>query len=342
MEVSIAMATYNGAKYIQEQLDSLASQTTLPFELVACDDGSTDDTLHILRQFAKSAPFPVRVYQNEKNLGFADNFLRAASLCEAEWIGFCDQDDVWFPTKLATVGAAIEIHCPEELMLVAHSAQRVGHDLKPIGGNEPDFRRKKLVARNKHFGFWSTNGFACIFRGELVRELDWTSRPRSLRHVHRCVHDQWICMLANSLGAVLYIPEPLAYYRRHGASLTPMHTKPNTRQLVGQSRHIGSEHYKFWAYAAEQSAATLERSSTVTKGSAWSKRFGEGAQSFHKLANVCDLRSQIYDASGTLQRLWRVGALFVRGGYLGDRFYALGLLSLLKDLHFCFFGSHAK
>ena len=111
MNISIAMATYNGEKYIKEQLQSLSNQTSLPFELVVGDDGSTDATLDILKEFCAHAPFPVRIHQNQANLGFARNFLDTARRCKGDWIAFCDQDDVWLPDKLATVIQAIE-HTP--------------------------------------------------------------------------------------------------------------------------------------------------------------------------------------------------------------------------------------
>ena len=99
MNISIAMATYNGEKYIKEQLQSLSNQTSLPFELVVGDDGSTDATLDILKEFCAHAPFPVRIHQNQANLGFARNFLDTARRCKGDWIAFCDQDDVWLPDK---------------------------------------------------------------------------------------------------------------------------------------------------------------------------------------------------------------------------------------------------
>lgn len=98
--ISIAMATYNGERFIREQLDSIAQQTLLPVELVVTDDGSNDSTLAIIDDFAKTAPFEVKIVRNEKQLGFADNFLKAASFCVGDFIAFCDQDDVWMVNKL--------------------------------------------------------------------------------------------------------------------------------------------------------------------------------------------------------------------------------------------------
>ena len=108
MDISVAMATYNGAAYLPGQLESLAEQTQKPAELVICDDRSTDATPEIVRSFARRAPFPVVFVANPQRLHFADNFLQAASLCASDHIAFCDQDDVWRPHKLVTVARALE------------------------------------------------------------------------------------------------------------------------------------------------------------------------------------------------------------------------------------------
>jgi glycosyltransferase involved in cell wall biosynthesis len=101
--ISIAMATYNGERFLEEQLRTLGEQVKLPDEVVVCDDGSTDRTLEILVQFAERAPFRVRLVINDQRLGWRENFLKAASLCTSDYIAFCDQDDVWLPDKLSVV-----------------------------------------------------------------------------------------------------------------------------------------------------------------------------------------------------------------------------------------------
>src|SRR5690242_8630981 len=118
---SIAMGTYNGATYLPAQLESLLNQDLAPLELVVGDDGSTDDTLAILKNFSVRAPFPVRITSNPKQLGYGENFLQAASRCTGDWVAFCDQDDVWLPSKLARCAEAIE-SAPADLGLIVHGA----------------------------------------------------------------------------------------------------------------------------------------------------------------------------------------------------------------------------
>ena len=94
------MATFNGERFLAEQLHSIADQIVTPAELVVSDDGSTDGTLAILQEFAQGAPFPVRVLPPHPRLGFADNFLHAVEACQCDLVALCDQDDVWNERKL--------------------------------------------------------------------------------------------------------------------------------------------------------------------------------------------------------------------------------------------------
>ncbi len=111
--ISVAMCTYNGERFLKEQLESIAAQTRLPMELVICDDRSTDSTISKIESFAASAPFPVRFHLNPVNLGGAakgitKNFEQASGLCVGDLIAFCDQDDVWLPQKLERMAQTME------------------------------------------------------------------------------------------------------------------------------------------------------------------------------------------------------------------------------------------
>src|SRR5260221_14719816 len=92
--ISVAMATFNGARYLGEQLASLSSKSVKPLELVVCDDGSTDETVAILRSFSTRALFAVRVFNNTARLGDQQNFMKSASLCKGSLVAFCAQFDI--------------------------------------------------------------------------------------------------------------------------------------------------------------------------------------------------------------------------------------------------------
>src|ERR1700761_7621342 len=105
--VSVAMCTFNGGRYLREQLASIARQTRQPSELVVCDDRSTDDTIAILKQFQTQVSFPVLVIQNAMRLGSTRNFDQAIGLCRSEFIALCDQDDRWSPERLERLSDAL-------------------------------------------------------------------------------------------------------------------------------------------------------------------------------------------------------------------------------------------
>ncbi|MFT6754528.1 MAG: glycosyltransferase involved in cell wall biosynthesis, partial [Candidatus Azotimanducaceae bacterium] len=117
MKISIALTTYNGAAYLQAQLNSYLVQERLPDELVVCDDVSTDETVTILEAFKKTAPFQVRVIINELNLGFTKNFEKALLNCSGDLVFLSDQDDVWYPEKILVVVKAFLLN-PDKYLLI--------------------------------------------------------------------------------------------------------------------------------------------------------------------------------------------------------------------------------
>lgn len=108
MKASVALCTYNGAKYIYEQLKSIVEQIQLPDELVICDDASTDETVDIINKFKENCNIKIKLYINKQNLGFRKNFEKCISLCSNDIIFLCDQDDIWLPDKVKIFMQAFE------------------------------------------------------------------------------------------------------------------------------------------------------------------------------------------------------------------------------------------
>lgn len=200
--ISIALATYNGEKYLSEQLNSFLRQTLPPDELVVCDDCSEDNTLGILNEFSKSAPFPVKIFVNQQNLGYSQNFEKALSLCTGDIVFLSDQDDAWFPMKLETVIAEFaqntktkvivnDMIIADELLSPSTSTQ-LGNILA-ARGNSDDFYSGCCVAIRKDF-----LGIVLPFpEGQFA-------------------HDNWINHLAQALNVRVLLPVALQLYRRHG------------------------------------------------------------------------------------------------------------------------------
>jgi rhamnosyltransferase len=360
---SIAMATFNGEAYIREQLDSLARQILLPLELVVCDDGSSDGTVNILQEFQKKAPFSVKIYQNPQRLGFADNFLQAASRCSGEWVAFCDQDDVWFPEKLLSVSEAIQSSRASDLMLVTHSVQIADEDISltnrrqphsrvdstigpntwsaaALGGvNALDSRKDRTIRPNCHPGFWGLPGFTCIFRRELITSFDWKVRPKNYDGNYPSqTHDKWICMLANALGSVHHIAKPLVAYRRHDAALTGYYERKSLGDRIALSRRVGAERYTFMEFVARESAAVLSALAQSTANPRWSDNLMHSENLFGKLAANYAMRAEIYRQKGLKNKFVTFMRLVASQGYFGDPFCSLGMSSFLKDSLCCFAG----
>lgn len=211
--VSVALATYNGARYIDEQLDSLLAQTAPPFELVVSDDGSTDDTLARMRAFAARAPFPVRILDKTVRLGFADNFLHAAEQCRGDLIVFCDQDDVWQPGKIAVARDRI---IADGSLLTMHRLELVDAELNHIGIYDQGIAGDTVFEPLGIDPYYVGSGNSMLFRRELLQVFPRVGRPTQPGETRQMGHDHWLYVLAAALGRVSHIAEPVLRYRQHG------------------------------------------------------------------------------------------------------------------------------
>lgn len=209
--ISVAMATYNGERYLSEQLDSIARQTLLPDELVVCDDQSSDSTRAVVENFGQTAPFPVHFHENSQRLHFADNFLQAAARCQGDYVAFCDQDDVWLPEKLERVAEAFD---RTGAALVAHQA------LSFTEGSDREesfqFAHHGVLLSDDLFPWHFFFGFACTFRRDLLDVSPAELRPFDVIDPRRrLAHDRWITFLATMRGVVVALPDELTRYRQH-------------------------------------------------------------------------------------------------------------------------------
>lgn len=231
MRISVAMATYNGEMFLQEQIDSLVAQTLQPSELVVSDDGSSDATLEIVRAFQQRAPFDVRILDKSERLGFADNFLHAAAACRYELVAFCDQDDVWLPTKLETGYRRID---RDDSLLALHPLTMTDVHLTPISLWTQEISGDWLAEPLELNPYATGWGNTMLFRRELATLIARERRPRQPEHPERPLsHDTWIYVLAAALGRVSQIGAPLILYRQHsGAAMGAAH--PTRRQRLAK------------------------------------------------------------------------------------------------------------
>ena len=215
MRVSIAMCTYNGARFLPEQLASIRAQTLQPFELVVCDDGSTDTTPALIEQFASEVPFPVRWVRNERNLGSTKNFEQAIGLCTGELIALCDQDDVWMPAKLARLASVLDTR--PEAGAAFSNAGLIDADGMQLNGslwNSVGFTpsEKQVFETDTTYFLIKrplVTGATLVFRAPLVERIVPISKE--------WVHDEWIALIISAIANIYPVHEQLIQYRLHDA-----------------------------------------------------------------------------------------------------------------------------
>lgn len=214
MKISVAMCTYDGEKYLPEQLSSIAAQTRLPDELIVCDDNSSDGTIQLLGAFAGSAPFPVRIERNPATLGSTKNFEKAIMQCTGDVIALSDQDDVWHADKLELLEKAFLAR--QETGAVFSNGNVVDEVLSLLGYTLWD-------------GFWFTGKHRTQFRegkafDVLLNHNVVTGAALAFRSMLRdafvpipsaWVHDAWIAIMISVRHPIDFVDRCLLDYRQH-------------------------------------------------------------------------------------------------------------------------------
>jgi glycosyltransferase involved in cell wall biosynthesis len=212
----VAMCTYNGDRFLPQQLASIRAQTRLPDELVVCDDCSTDQTRTLLEQFATSAPFPVQLHFNERNLGSTKNFEQSIELATGELIALCDQDDIWRPEKLARSEAIFKDRSEVGLTftdgdIVDEEGRLEGHTLWQI----LDFDRDQQSKVRTEAAFDVLNHGAIVTGSTMSFRAMYKDLVLPIPGDLPLIHDGWIALLISTTAEVAPISEPLIKYRQH-------------------------------------------------------------------------------------------------------------------------------
>lgn len=241
LAISVAMCTYNGARFLTEQLNSIARQTRVPDELVICDDRSTDDSAQMITEFARQVQFPVRFEVNDQTLGSTKNFERAISISQGEIIVLADQDDVWYPNKLEQLEKAF---LDSDNAFAAFSdADVIDDDSRPMGFrlwesfSFPPGEQKRFAAGQalsvliKHP---VVTGAAMAFRREYFPFL----APIPANDIH----DRWMSFLLAACGPYQLMHEPLMQYRRHNSQQVGMGAR-TFRDRFARARVTGHDLY---------------------------------------------------------------------------------------------------
>ncbi|RSZ43868.1 MULTISPECIES: glycosyltransferase family 2 protein [unclassified Variovorax] len=219
LQVSVALCTRNGARYLPEQIRSICVQAPLPREIVLSDDGSTDNTLAVVRETLAECGMAdriaLRVFSNSPPLGVTRNFEQAVRACSHDLIALCDQDDVWHPGRLARMVAQFEARL--DLLLLHTDARLVDGELKPLGSTlfhalEVQPAELEAIASGEAFGVLQrrnlVTGATTMFRKTLLEV--------ALPFAPEWVHDEWLAAVAAATGRMDVLPEPTIDYRQHG------------------------------------------------------------------------------------------------------------------------------
>ena len=206
--VSIIIATYNGEKYLKQQLNSIADQSYKDIEIIICDDDSTDGTKKIIKDFAESHP-NVFSYLSVKNQGVNKNFEEGFVKARGEFIAISDQDDIWLPNKIEE---QLKLFTKDEIVLTHSLSARFSGDALPakkydhtsnlFEGNDV----RKLLLRN------SVSGHNIIFRKKLLDKV--------LPIPHNIYYDWWLVQTAACNGLIAATNKILAYQRAHENNIT--------------------------------------------------------------------------------------------------------------------------
>ena len=209
MKVSVALAYYDGAEYIKEQLTSILSQLEEQDEVILSVDRALDGSMDMLREWEQKDK---RIFITKgPGKGVIQNFEHAILMCSGDIIFLSDQDDVWMPDKVKRVKRAFQ---NKEVMAVLHDAKIVNENLEET---EPSFFALRGSATGFFKNLWKNSYVGCCmaFRKEIVSDI--LPFPASIY-----MHDYWIGATAECLGKVELIEEPLILYRRHSNNVTEM------------------------------------------------------------------------------------------------------------------------
>lgn len=215
--VDILLATFNGARFIEEQIESLFRQTYRNWRVLARDDGSVDGTIEILRRYAERHPDQfVLITDNDGNLGYIGNFARLMEQSTATHVALCDQDDVWLPHKLATTIEKMEslerAHGPRTPLLVFTDLKVVDEKLGPVCRSLWEFGDLDPAVCG-HFNMMLlqnvVTGCTIVMNRPLVGLCLPIPGPA-------LAHDWWIALVASAFGQSCYLSDQTVLYRQHG------------------------------------------------------------------------------------------------------------------------------
>ena len=215
-KIVILLSTYNGEKYLKEQLDSIFSQSYKNFEIIARDDGSNDETINILKSYN------IKILDTDKNLGaklsFSTLLNYAVKNTDADYFMFCDQDDIWKSDKIEKTIATMKELEKENLglpLLVHTDLEVVDEKLNVLNKSFWKYEKRDPSLNSINRLIIQSTVTGCTMM--INRKLAKLSFPVSENSI---MHDWWISMVASSFGKIAYLEESTISYRQHSSNDT--------------------------------------------------------------------------------------------------------------------------
>ncbi len=233
MNISVCLTTFNGEKFIKEQIDSILAQISENDEVIVSDDGSKDHTLAILQSLNDKR---IKIFHNTGRHGFIYNFENALNKAQGNYIFLSDQDDIWLPEKVKIV------------LKKLNDCDLIVHDAELVDGTGHDLKKNYYSTLHSKTGFlanlWKNRFLGCCmaFRKDVLK--DCLPFPN-----HICGHDFWIGMIAIKRYKVRFIPDILICYRRHGDNVSPASNKSTlslSRKIVNRVTMLFAVYSRLW------------------------------------------------------------------------------------------------
>ena len=212
--IDILLATYNGEKYLKEQIDSILNQTYKNINLIISDDASKDGTREILKQYEEKDS-RIKVFYQEKNLGYVKNFEFLLKQVKSDVFMLSDQDDVWLPEKVEKTYEKLE---NENADLAFGDLEVVDQELNTMYPSFNDFMKLSRKIK-KYINSYKLNYLYCCITGcTLMLKSKWIPKILPIpEDSKRLIHDHWIgIMVGVNGGKSVYVPEKYIKYRQHG------------------------------------------------------------------------------------------------------------------------------
>lgn len=233
-KIDILLATYNGEKYIKEQIDSILNQTYADFNLIISDDASTDDTVKLLEEYANKDK-RIILYKQEKNIGSTNNFEFLLTKVENDYYMLSDQDDVWEKEK---VEKSIKTIINTNADLVFSDLSVVDENLKTINESFCKLKGiyKKIKKDKKYSALYLNNyvtGCTIISKKKFIKEI--LPLPKNKKYL---IHDYWISIVISQKGKLEFIDEKLVKYRQHGKNQVGTEQKTKNMNSIQDIRNL--------------------------------------------------------------------------------------------------------